>query len=115
MGPHPPYAWDPTLTSLLASCYGRYYISPICVLWMVPAALLTELPTAYRTSSLSIFNAHPFIFFASGISGAGVNLTSFLVRHCPFNRGPCLYATAHQTTDLASCTASDGLPLALRA
>ena len=56
-----------------------YFISPICVLWMVPAALLTELPTALKSGSVNIFLQHPFIFLASGISGAFVNLTSFLL------------------------------------
>ena len=56
-----------------------YYISPICLMWMVPAALLTELPTAYRTDSLRLVTEHPFIFCASAIAGCFVNLTSFLL------------------------------------
>ena len=56
-----------------------YFISPICVLWMVPAALLTELPTALRAQSMHLAVDHPFIFLASGIAGACVNLTSFLL------------------------------------
>jgi len=56
-----------------------YYISPICVAWMFPAALLTELPTAMRTGSLHLVSRHPAIFIASGISGAFVNLTSYLL------------------------------------
>ena len=49
------------------------------VLWFIPAALLTELPTALRTGSLNLFFVHPAIFIASGLSGACVNLTSFLL------------------------------------
>lgn len=46
---------------------------------MVPAALLTELPTAFRSNSLRLFAEHPALFIASGIAGAGVNFTSFLL------------------------------------
>jgi len=56
-----------------------YFISPICVLWMLPAAVLTELPTAYRAGSLRLVREHTFIFAASGIAGCFVNLTSFLL------------------------------------
>ena len=47
-----------------------YFISPICLLWMVPAALLTEIPTALRTNSLALPFSHPLIFIASGLAGA---------------------------------------------
>jgi hypothetical protein len=56
-----------------------YYISPICILWMVPAAVLTELPTAYRANSMALVMANPLMFLASGAAGAGVNFTSFLL------------------------------------
>ena len=26
-----------------------YFISPVCIMWMIPAAILTELPTALRS------------------------------------------------------------------
>jgi len=56
-----------------------YFISPICIAWMIPAACLTELPNAMRTHSFSLVREHPLAFLASGISGCCVNLTSFLL------------------------------------
>ncbi len=56
-----------------------YFISPICVLWMVPAAIFTELPGALRANSLALMRVYPLTFCASGLSGCFVNLTSFLL------------------------------------
>jgi len=56
-----------------------YFISPICLLWMVPAAIFTELPGALRSNSLALMRVYPFTFLASGLAGCFVNLTSFLL------------------------------------
>ena len=56
-----------------------YFISPICVMWMLPAAILTELPAVLRTNSIALFREYPLTFCASGLSGLFVNLTSFLL------------------------------------
>jgi len=56
-----------------------YFISPICVLWMVPAAIFTELPGAFRANSFALMRVYPLMFCASGLSGCFVNLTSFLL------------------------------------
>jgi len=56
-----------------------YYTSPVCLLWMVPAALVTELPLALRRGSFALMLQHPLMFIASGCSGFFVNITSFLL------------------------------------
>lgn len=55
-----------------------YYISPLCVLWMVPFILL-ELPVALKHDSFSIVTDHPLLFIGAGCSGFFVNITSFLL------------------------------------
>ena len=55
-----------------------YFISPICILWMVPFVLL-ELPVALRHDSFSIVTDHPLLFIGAGFSGFFVNITSFLL------------------------------------
>ena len=61
-----------------------------------PALTHTVFPTALRQNSLSLALQHPFIFFASGLSGACVNLTSFLlVSHKPHAIRPTPYAPRH--------------------
>lgn len=56
-----------------------YLTSPMCLLWMLPAAMLTELPTAIRVGSFGLVHEYPITFAASAIAGATVNLTSFLL------------------------------------
>jgi len=56
-----------------------YYTSPMCILWMIPAALITEMPVAYRANSFALVKLHPMMFLASGLSGFFVNVTSFLL------------------------------------
>jgi len=56
-----------------------YYISPICLLWMLPAALLTELPAVSAHRSFAIVASVPWLFLASALAGCFVNFTSFLV------------------------------------
>ena len=56
-----------------------YYTAPVCLLWMIPAALVTELPGAMRHRSFLIMRRHPAMFLASGFSGFFVNITSFLL------------------------------------
>jgi len=56
-----------------------YFISPICVLWMVPAFIFTELPSAYAHNALALMRVYPLTFCMSGLSGCFVNLTSFLL------------------------------------
>ena len=55
------------------------YMSPACLLWMVPFALLTEIPVALRNDSFRLLADHPLIFAASGCSGFFVNISSFLL------------------------------------
>jgi hypothetical protein len=57
----------------------RYFTSPVCLLWMVPAALLTEIPAALRLNSFELVGRHPLMFAASALAGGFVNLTSFLL------------------------------------
>lgn len=57
----------------------QYFTAPICILWMIPAAMLTELPQAIRSNSFALITVHPLAFAASGVSGCLVNLTSFLL------------------------------------
>ena len=56
-----------------------YYTSPVCLLWMVPAALATEFPLALKRKSFLLMLKHPLMFAASGLAGLFVNFTSFLV------------------------------------
>ena len=56
-----------------------YYTAPVCLVWMVPAALVTELPGAMRHRSFTLMRGHPAMFLASGFSGFFVNITSFLL------------------------------------
>ena len=56
-----------------------YYISPICLLWMLPFALFSEIPTALQRGSFVIIREHPWMFAMSGASGFFVNLTSYLL------------------------------------
>jgi len=56
-----------------------YYTSPVCLLWMVPAALITEVPRIVSHNSLALVPKHPMMFVASGFSGFFVNMTSFLL------------------------------------
>ncbi len=68
------------LTNLkMGSMETLYFTSPVCLLWMLPAALATEVPTALRSNSFALVGAHPFMFAASGFSGFFVNVTSFLL------------------------------------
>merc|ERR1719201_1370854 len=55
-----------------------YYMSPMCILWMVPFVLL-ELPVAYHRQSFLIISHHPLLFIGAGFSGFFVNITSFLL------------------------------------
>ena len=55
------------------------YMSPACLLWMVPFSLLTEIPVALRNDSFRLLADHPLIFAASGCSGFFVNISSFLL------------------------------------
>mmetsp|Transcript_34511 Transcript_34511/g.87567 ORF Transcript_34511/g.87567 Transcript_34511/m.87567 type:complete len:175 (+) Transcript_34511:17-541(+) len=55
-----------------------YFISPLCVVWMVPFILL-ELPVALKHDSFSIATDHPLLFIGAGCSGFFVNITSFLL------------------------------------
>jgi len=57
----------------------HYFTAPICILWMIPSAMLTELPQAFRSNSFALVRQHPLVFAASGVSGCLVNLTSFLL------------------------------------
>lgn len=56
-----------------------YYTAPVCLLWMVPAALITELPAALQHNSFVIMRRHPAVFIMSGFSGFFVNISSFLL------------------------------------
>jgi len=56
-----------------------YVVSPICVLWMLPAAIALELPTALRNGSFAILAQHPLMVVAGGVSGFLVNVSSFLL------------------------------------
>jgi len=56
-----------------------YYTSPVCLLWMVPAALATEMPLALHRNSFKLILKHPLMFMLSGFSGFFVNITSFLL------------------------------------
>lgn len=56
-----------------------YYTAPVCLLWMVPAALITELPNALKHESFELMARYPMMFLASGFSGFFVNVTSFLL------------------------------------
>jgi len=56
-----------------------YFISPICVAFMVPMALLLEISTVLECNSFIILLQHPHLFLASGFAGFGVNLTSYLL------------------------------------
>ena len=56
-----------------------YYTAPVCLLWMIPAAFVTEVPAALRHNSFALMRLHPMMFLASGFSGFFVNITSFLL------------------------------------
>ena len=46
-----------------------YFVSPMCLIWMVPAAVLTELPSAMRANSFALVGQYPLTFAASGAAG----------------------------------------------
>ncbi len=56
-----------------------YYISPMCLVLMLPFALVLEMPTVIRRGSFHILVEHPTMTFASAFSGLFVNVTSYLL------------------------------------
>ena len=49
------------------------------ILWMLPFALIGEVPTAIRRDSFALVYQHPMLFIGAGFSGFFVNITGFLI------------------------------------
>ncbi|KAL1504224.1 hypothetical protein AB1Y20_010633 [Prymnesium parvum] len=62
----------------LEAVESLYYTSPICVLWL-GAALLFEVPTAYREGKLGLALVHPGMFLGSCLAGFLVNIAGSLL------------------------------------
>lgn len=79
-----------------------YFMSPICILWMLPFALIGEVPTAIRRDSFALVYQHPMLFIGAGFSGFFVNITGFLI----------VKRTSSMTLKLLTMTRNGGLVLA---